>query len=107
VADQGKSTRAVVALSSVVVAVCAIVVTVDLTSAADPPRVLDQESVERQASAAVRGSKSTGRDGVACPTSIQARKGTRFECAVFVESGSGYVVGEVTDDQGEIHWNKP
>lgn len=78
---QGKFARTVTALSSVVVAGCALTVTVKMvntdTEATCPPRLLDQEAVERQAVAAVRGTKNMSRDGVSCPAAMEAKKGWR------------------------------
>jgi hypothetical protein len=85
----------------VVVAVCAIFVTVKVVGS-EPQRLLDQEAVERQASATVRSGKMS-RDGVFCPAAIEARKGNTFECDVYVAPGeSQSVEAEVVDDQGKI-----
>ncbi|MER5618853.1 DUF4333 domain-containing protein [Streptomyces sp. NPDC001455] len=102
--EQGKFTRALIGLSALVVAVCAVIVTVKVVSASPQPHLLDQEAVERQASAEARSGKTT-RDGVACPAAIEAKKGNKFECKVkeLKEFGNYLtVLGEVTDDQGDL-----
>ncbi|RII08647.1 hypothetical protein DSC45_32905 [Streptomyces sp. YIM 130001] len=94
------------ALSAVVVACCAVTVTVKVvgadTQATRPPRLLDQEAVERQASAAARGSKNMSRDGVACPAAMGAEEGNKFDCTVLVGSNPKTVTVTVRDDQGRL-----
>ncbi|MFI6965780.1 DUF4333 domain-containing protein [Streptomyces sp. NPDC050255] len=105
--EQGKLTRALIGLSAVVIAVCAVIVTVKVASAPPQRHLLDQEAVERQASAAARSGKTT-RDGVSCPAAIEARKGNKFECEVkeLKEFGNTLtVLGEVADDQGKLRMN--
>ncbi|MEU9606029.1 DUF4333 domain-containing protein [Streptomyces sp. NPDC048057] len=104
--EQGKLTRALIGFSAVVIAVCAVVVTVKVVGTHPQRPLLDQEAVERQASAAVRAGKMS-RDNVFCPTAIEARKGNKFECDVYVAPGESETVkAEVVDDQGGISMSK-
>jgi hypothetical protein len=109
VTDQGKFARTVIALSSVVVAGCALTVTIKMvntdTEATYPPRLLDQEAVERQAAADVRGMKNMSRDGVSCPAAMEARKGNTFDCTVQVGPNPETVTVKVLDDQGKLSMN--
>lgn len=104
--DQGKFSRSVIALSSVVLAGCALTVTIKMvdtdTEATYPPRLLDQGAVERQAVAAVRGMKNMSRDGVSCPAAMEAEKGNTFDCHVQVGSNPKTVTVKVLNDQGEL-----
>jgi hypothetical protein len=107
VTEQGKFARALIGLSPVVVAVCAVVVTVKVVGTHPQRPRLDQEAVERQASATVRSGK-TSRDGVVCPTAIEAKKGNKFECDVYVAPGQSEMVkAEVVDDQGMVSMSNP
>ncbi|MFJ9033207.1 DUF4333 domain-containing protein [Streptomyces sp. NPDC102274] len=104
--EQGKFARSVVGLSAVVIAVCAVVVTVNVVNA-QPPRLLDQEAVERQVAATVRGGSDMSRDGVFCPTAMEAKKGNVFECSVAVGGGgTDFAKVEVVDDQGKLSMDK-
>lgn len=107
--DQGKFARAVIALSSVVVAGCALTVTIKVmntdTEAMYPPRLLDQEAVERQAAEVARGPKNVSRDGVECPAAMEAKEGNKFDCEVRVGYNDKTVTVEVIDDQGGLSMN--
>ncbi|GGV89720.1 hypothetical protein GCM10015535_44180 [Streptomyces gelaticus] len=108
--DQGKFARAVITLSSVVVAGCALTVTIKVmntdTEAMYPPRLLDQEAVERQAAETVRGAGKMSRDGVSCPAAMEAKKGNKFDCDVQEGFNTKTVTVEVLDDQGRLSMNE-
>ncbi|MEU2248328.1 DUF4333 domain-containing protein [Streptomyces sp. NPDC019224] len=107
--EQGKFTRALVGLSAVVIAVCAVVVTIKVVGNHPQGPLLDQEAVERQASATARSTAKGGmsRDGVFCPTAIEAKKGIKFECDVYVAPGQPETIKvEVVDDQGKLSMSK-
>ncbi|MCX4866576.1 DUF4333 domain-containing protein [Streptomyces sp. NBC_00257] len=107
--DQGKFARFLITLSAVVVAGCALTVTIKVmntdTEALYPPRLLDQEAVELQAARAARGPKNPSRDGVECPTAMEAKKGNKFDCRVLVGYNDKTVTVEVIDDQGRLSMN--
>ncbi|MGW0939076.1 DUF4333 domain-containing protein [Streptomyces sp. NPDC002666] len=106
--EQGKFLRALIGLSAVVIAVCAVIVTVKVLGTHPQRPVLDQEAVERQASATVRtGADDMSRDGVFCPTAIEAKKGIKFECDVYLAPGESTTVkAEVVDDHGKLSMSK-
>ncbi|MFJ8970721.1 MULTISPECIES: DUF4333 domain-containing protein [Streptomyces] len=109
--EQGKITRALMGLSAVVIAVCAVVVAVKVVGVHPQRPVLDQEAVERQVSATARSGSSAkvdmSREGVFCPTAIEARKGIKFECDVYLAPGEPTTVkAEVVDDQGKLRMSK-
>lgn len=103
---QDRFTRSLVALSAAVVAGCALAVTVKVMTTdvktTFPPRVLDQEALERQAAAFVHGATKMSRDGVLCPVAAEARPGNKFECRV----DDITLVVEVVDDQGKLSMNR-
>ncbi|MFF3256737.1 DUF4333 domain-containing protein [Actinacidiphila glaucinigra] len=100
--DQGKFTRALIGLSSVVIAACAVVVTVVVVGT-HPQRLLDQEAVERQVAATVQGKRNMSRDGVFCPAAMDAKKGNTFECSMAeANGGTAFVKVTVVDDQGKL-----
>ncbi|MCT2542568.1 DUF4333 domain-containing protein [Streptomyces sp. NPDC127061] len=107
--DQGKFARFLITLSAVIVAGCALTVTIKVMNtdpeAFHPPRLLDQEAVELQAARAARGPKDVSRDGVECPTAMEAKKGNKFECRVLVGYNDKTVTVEVVDDQGKLSMN--
>ncbi|MFB7919055.1 DUF4333 domain-containing protein [Streptomyces sp. NPDC056061] len=90
--------------SSVVVATRAVVVTVKVPSG-HPPRLLDQEAMERQVAATAHGDSNMSRDGVNCPTAVEAKKGNTFKCSV-IGRDVAYVKVEVVDDQGNLSMDK-
>ncbi len=101
--DQGKTPRTVLALCSVVVAACALTVTIKVV-ATDTHPLLDADTVARTASASVRGHDKATTDGVTCPAAIRARKGTTFTCLVSTEENpTGLAVDvKIVDDQGTL-----
>lgn len=47
------------------------------------------------------------REGVFCPTAIEAKKGIKFECDVYLAPGEPTTVkAEVVDDQGKLSMSK-
>ncbi|MEV0580807.1 DUF4333 domain-containing protein [Streptomyces sp. NPDC050392] len=107
--EQGKFIRALIGLSAVVIAVCAVVVTIKVVGNHPQRPLLDQEAVERQASATARSAAKVdmSRDGVFCPTAIEAKKGIKFECDVYVAPGEPETIkAEVVDDQGKLRMSK-
>ncbi|MFE5796427.1 hypothetical protein ACFQ8C_28140 [Streptomyces sp. NPDC056503] len=106
VTAQGSTSRALMALSAVVVAACALTVTIKVMATdvktAHPWRVLDQEALERQVAAYARGPMKTSRDGVICPIAAEARPGNKFWCRV----DDTNIVVEVKNDQGDLSISK-
>lgn len=102
-ADQGKTPFAVLALSSVVVAACALTMTIKVVGT-DAPRLLDPDTVARTAAAAARGQDKATPDGVTCPAAVEAEKGATFTCVVSTEQNpTGVAVDiKVIDDQGKL-----
>ncbi|MFE9614047.1 DUF4333 domain-containing protein [Streptomyces sp. NPDC006012] len=104
--DQRSFARTVMALSSVVIAVCAVVVTVYVTTLdpvpVEPPRVLDQAALEKQVAGAAGGLKKTPWARVDCPLSIVVKDGTEFDCTVYGDTNPKRVTVEILDDQGKL-----
>ncbi|MET8742431.1 DUF4333 domain-containing protein [Streptomyces sp. NPDC004728] len=104
--DQGKFARFLISLSAVIVAGCALTVTIKVmntdTEAFYPPRLLDQEAVERQAAVTARGPKNPSRDGVECPAAMEAKEGNEFNCKVWIDYNQKTVTVKVIDDQGRL-----
>lgn len=107
-ADQRNFARTVVAVSSAVVAVCAVAVTIKVMStdgiSVKQPRVLDQAALERQVAAAATsiGLHDEGPVEVECPTSVVVEVGNQFDCNVSKGSDSMTVVVKIIGAQGEI-----
>lgn len=106
VTDQRNFARTVLALSSVVVAGCAVAVTIKVmttdTVPVAPQRVLDQTALERQVAAQVKGLGEEPVDRTDCPLSVPVEVGGEFECDVRVGSVPTRVVVKIVSDQGEI-----
>lgn len=104
--DQQSFTRIVSAASSVVIAVCAVVVTVKVAGAdldpADPPRVLDQAALEQQVANRLQGVREEPVGRVTCPGSVQVVVGNKFDCESWDYLRSAKVQVEIVSDQGEI-----
>lgn len=95
------------AVSAVVVAVCAVAVTIKVMSTdivtVQQPRVLDQAALERQVADKVRGVRAeSGAPRVACPTSVVVEVGRQFDCRVWDGTNPKTVKVKVTGDQGEL-----
>ncbi|MEV3961430.1 DUF4333 domain-containing protein [Nocardia sp. NPDC050193] len=104
-ADQQSVARIVTAVSSVVVAVCAVVVTAKVVGAdLDPaePRVLDQAALEQQVANRLQGVGDEPVGRVTCPGSVQVVVGSQFDCDIwdYLRAGKAHV--EIVSDQGEI-----
>ncbi|MEU5725881.1 DUF4333 domain-containing protein [Micromonospora sp. NPDC047738] len=108
VADQGNLARAVVAISSVVVAACAVVVTVKVLSADEvvtirPERVLDQAAVQQAVATNIQGIRDEPVKVLSCPGSVVVKAGTRFTCTCMVGNHVADAEVEVVNDQGKLH----
>lgn len=73
-----------------------------MTSGIAVTRVLDQEALEKQVAGYARSAPSASRDGVACPTSVEAKEGNKFTCEVVDGGATEKVSVTVTSDQGEL-----
>ncbi len=104
--DQRSLARTVVALSSAVVAVCAVAITVKVMTlgpvSVEPPRVLDQTALEKQVAGEVGGLKDTPGARVICPLSIVVKEGTEFDCRVWGDTNPETVHVTITSDQGAL-----
>ena len=103
-AEQGNLVLRVVAFSSLVVAVCAVAVTITVIStgiSVNPQRVLDPAAVERQVAAEVRATQDD-KVHVDCPVSVVVEKDNRFECKVSIVGTSKTVKVTIIDDQGKL-----
>ncbi|MEV5539649.1 DUF4333 domain-containing protein [Saccharopolyspora shandongensis] len=105
-ADQRNFARNVMAVSSVVVAACAVAVTIKVLStdiiSVEQPRVLDQAALERQVSDEIRGLREEPVDRLACPASVVVKVGNEFNCRYWDGPNPKQVRVEITNDQGEI-----
>jgi hypothetical protein len=95
VADQRNVALTVVAVSSAVVACCALAVTIKVMNAVPVQRVMDPKTLERL----VADEADVETEDVACPASVVVEVGKKFECNV----GEFWVVS----DQGEISSFEP
>nr|WP_083466155.1 DUF4333 domain-containing protein [Kibdelosporangium sp. MJ126-NF4] len=103
---QRNAARTVMALSSVVVAACAVAVTVKVLStdiaSARPLRLLDQEALERQVLDEAGNLRSDRPGRVACPTSVVVEVGKKFDCRVLGGTNPKTVFVKIIDDQGDL-----
>jgi hypothetical protein len=105
-AEQRSIARFAVPLSVIVVAACAVVVTITVLAdgnSVEPPRVLDQTALEQQvAKQAQLDGDGTGLT-VLCPNSVPVVVGATFKCEI-VKNGSPTAGATVTilDDQGKL-----
>ncbi|MFE9207233.1 DUF4333 domain-containing protein [Micromonospora sp. NPDC007230] len=107
-ADQGNLARAVVAISSVVVAACAVAVTVKVLSADDvvtirQERVLNQAAVQQAVAANIQGIRDEPVKVLSCPGSVVVKAGTTFTCTYMVGNHVADAEVEVVNDQGKLH----
>lgn len=107
VADQGNLARVVVAISSVVVAACAVAVTVKVLSADDvvtirQERVLDQTAVQQAVAADIQGLREEPVRVLSCPGSVVVKAGTKFTCKYLRGNMVKDAEVEVVDDQGNL-----
>lgn len=104
-ADQRNFARTVMAVSSVVVAACAVAVTIKALTTGiisiEQPRVLDQEALERQVSDNVRGLRDDP-IRVSCPVSVVVKVDNRFTCRARIGASVQTVRVTVISDQGEL-----
>lgn len=100
----------VMALSSVVVAVCAVLVAIEVSSgpiSVSPTRVLDQDALERQVKAAIDRIAVEPITTFECPTSVVVEEGRTFDCQYTTGGGGGRATVEITSDQGDISVDVP
>ncbi|MFC7618482.1 DUF4333 domain-containing protein [Actinokineospora soli] len=105
-ADQGNTARKVVAGSAVVVAACAVAVTVKVLAtdvvALQPPRVLDQGALERQVTAEVQALRGEPPRALACPTSVVVVVGAEFTCRYWAGANPGDAKVRIVDEHGRL-----
>jgi hypothetical protein len=105
-ADQRGFVRVAVAVSSLVVAVCAVVVTVKVASSGGisvrPERVLDATALEKQV--ADEATSLTGSAGqVECPLSVVVAVNTTFQCRYSDrDNNPHWATVTIVDDQGKL-----
>ncbi|MEU7764372.1 DUF4333 domain-containing protein [Nocardia sp. NPDC049190] len=96
--------------SSVVVAVCAVVVTAKLMGTdldpVAPPRILDQAALQQQVANMLQGVKDKPVGRVTCPGSVVVEVDNEFECQVWDYLHSDNVSVKIVSDQGEISVNR-
>ncbi|SNT52911.1 protein of unknown function [Actinacidiphila glaucinigra] len=94
------------ALSSAVVAVCALVVTVKVLTlgpvSVERARVLDQTALEKQVATEAGQVKRIPDARVVCPLSVVVKEGTKFDCRVYGGTNPETVFVEITSDQGDL-----
>lgn len=94
------------ALSSAVVAACALVVTVKVMTlgpvSVEPPRVLDQTALEKQVATQAAQVRSVPDARVVCPLSVVVKVGTEFDCRVYGGTNPETVFVKITSDQGAL-----
>ncbi|MEV0703673.1 DUF4333 domain-containing protein [Saccharopolyspora sp. NPDC050389] len=94
------------AVSSIVVAACAVAVTIKVLStdiiSVEQPRVLDQAALERQVSDEIRGLRDEPVDRLACPASVVVKAGNQFNCRYWDRYNPKEVLVKIVNDQGEI-----
>jgi hypothetical protein len=104
--DQRSLARFLAALSSAVVAVCAVVVTVKVMTlgpvSVEPPRVLDRTALEKVVAGQAGGLKNKPWARGECPLSIVVEKGTEFDCRVHGGTNPETVHVGIISDQGEL-----
>ncbi|MFB6854500.1 DUF4333 domain-containing protein [Streptomyces sp. NPDC056341] len=105
VADRRHFAHTVLAISSAVIACCAVAVTLKVMAtdvmAVEQPRVLNQDAPERQVAEEVRGWKQASVQGVTCPVSVEVKVGNKVDCRVWEGSSPEDVEVEVFSHQGE------
>jgi len=104
--DHRSFARSVIALSSAVVAACAVAVAVKVLTlgavSVEPPRVLDQTALEKQVAGEVGGLKNTPGARVVCPLSVVVKEGAEFDCRVWGDTNPKTVHVKITSDQGAL-----
>ncbi|MFJ8863999.1 DUF4333 domain-containing protein [Streptomyces sp. NPDC102451] len=100
--DQRSFARRIMAASSVVVAVCAVIVTTKVmntdTDVPADPVVLDPVAVEQ----AVKARISPQTDRVSCPVYLVAEVDNTFTCTYWVKDIPNTVEVRISGKQGEI-----
>jgi hypothetical protein len=105
-AEQRNLARLAVPLSAVVVAVCAVAVTIKVFAGGLPlqqQRVLDPTALAQQvADQAQLGGQGTGLKAD-CPVSVTVVPGAKFECDLLKNGSSvGHSTVTILNDQGEL-----
>ncbi|MEU2253979.1 DUF4333 domain-containing protein [Nocardia xishanensis] len=104
--DQQNFARTVMAVSSAVVAICAVAVTVKVMGTdlgpVEQPRVLDQAALEQQVANMLQGVGDEPAGRVSCPGAVVVEVGNQFECQVRRYLHSANVLVKIVSDQGEI-----
>ncbi len=102
--DHWKFARRVIAVSSAVVAACAVVVTIrvmDLgTISVRQPRVLNQAALERQVTEQTQVAEAPKE--MSCPLSVVVEVGNRFTCHFLEGPNPHDVPVTIISDQGAI-----
>ncbi|MCX4650022.1 MULTISPECIES: DUF4333 domain-containing protein [unclassified Streptomyces] len=110
-ADQRNFARTVLAISSAVIACCAVAVTVKVMAtdviSVEQTRVLNQDALERQVAEVVLGPKQASVQGVTCPVSVEVKVGNKVDCRVWDGPNQKDVEVEVISDQGELSVESP
>lgn len=104
-ADQRNFARTVMAISSIVVAGCAVAVTIKAMGtgiSVEQPRVMDQAALEQQVISDIRGRPEPTDGRLACPASVVVEVGNKFECRFWDGNNAKFVDVEVVSDQGEV-----
>lgn len=108
-ADQRALARLLVAVSSLIVAVCAVIVTIKVMGviSVKPQRVLDPAAVERQVTNELPNLQGNPASRVECPVSVVVEVNNRFSCRYYTGSGQATVIVMVVSDQGELSITTP
>jgi uncharacterized protein DUF4333 len=106
-ADQGNLAGAVTAISSVVVAICAVTVTLKVMTTDDvvtikQERVLDQAAVQQAVATEIQGISDEPVKVLFCPGSVVVREGVTSQCSYMRRNIVKDVTVRVTDDQGSL-----
>ncbi|MFD5030178.1 DUF4333 domain-containing protein [Streptomyces sp. NPDC058405] len=104
-ADQRNFARTVMAFSSIVVAGCAVAVTIKAMSTGievKQPRVMDQAALEQQVISDIQGRPEPTDGRLSCPASVVVEVGNKFECRFRDGDNSKFVEVKVVSDQGEV-----
>jgi hypothetical protein len=105
-AEQRDLPRTVVAFSAVVVAVCAVVLTIKGVSggfvSGKQQRVLDPEAVTKLVSNEAGPAREGVTRQVSCPVSVVVEVGSKFDCRADTGGSTEYFRITITDEQGTL-----
>ncbi|MFE4593013.1 DUF4333 domain-containing protein [Streptomyces laurentii] len=98
------SARTAIAVFTAVIAACAVVLTAKVLTldTAPPPRLIDQDSLAKQVTAAINGVKAAAVTKLECPTAVVAQPGLTFECDYNQGFNGGTAIVTVHDDMGAL-----